>query len=359
MELTQEAPGADLLRGIPLDGALTLFLSGSQAEGWASEGSNYNFYVVGDPPKGMRPASGYSLPSDGTQRVPGVHFVVGETRALIRYLRPEDVQWAITAVRDHELRPTVEIWWPLIEFLHRLSIGIPLHGAEYFEQLRAALDVDMLARYLTQTRAMYSESFYTDAVTRLRAGRLYDALLQGRLAFGAAVDSYTASLGETNPQEKWRHKRVARITGTTRLRGDFEEAVRGCGPDTGLEGHIATLLQRCSTLTCCVQLGCDYGKLTLPDDPVPHGVRRSLVARLARRSNGSVVVVDLLDGRAADLSPVAALVFGAADGRWSAEQLAGHAGRCLGLPPERATADVAEVIGALTARGFLDERGTM
>jgi putative nucleotidyltransferase-like protein len=356
MTITYDArEAARLLDDIPVEGAQTIFLSGSVAEGWSSEGSNYNLYVIGDPPPGVRPMGGYSLPPEGT-RVPGHHFLSGSDRVLIRYWKLQDVSWTITAVREHELRPMLEIWPPAIEFLHRLSIGIPLHGEDRFEELRAALDVDMLARYITQNRAMHAESFYTDAVTRLRAGRHFDALLQARIAYECSVDAYLASRGETNPQPKWRHKKIVRVAGNGILRDDFEQAMAGPG-QTGrqeVEASVVALIQRASTLNCCIQLGCEYAALAV-DAPTPVGeplLTRALEARLSRRHDGRTVVADLLTGKAAELSPIAALVFGCADGRWSASQIAGHAGAYLG---RASRADVAEVVLALGERGLVRE----
>ncbi|NUR92994.1 MAG: PqqD family protein, partial [Nonomuraea sp.] len=297
------------------------------------------------------------LPPGGL-RVPGHHFTVGDTRALVRYWRPEDVEWAIRAVRDHELRPAVEIWQPAVEFLHRFGIGVPIHGHERFEELRGQIDLELLSRYITQTRAMHSESFYTDGVTRLRAGRVHDALLMARIAYDTAVDAYLATLGETNPQEKWRHKRVARAAGTGLLRADYERAMLGPGPDAtdaGIERYVAMLLLHTGTLNCCVQLGCSYETLTLTDPGPAEGppVKRALDARLARRYDGDVYAVHTLSGAAVRLNPTAALVFGCAGGRWSAAQLARHVAAFEGRPLPEVTADVDTVLAELGSRGFL------
>jgi hypothetical protein len=361
--LDVEAPSRDelelshLLDGVPLDGAQAVFVSGSVAEGWASQGSNYNVYVIGDVPAGLQPTGGFAVPPEG-QRVPAHHFVVGDnTRVVIRYWHPDDVEWAASAVRYHELRPTMEIWPTAIQFLHRLRIGIPLHGQARFEELRAMIDPGMLARYLTQHRAMIAESYCTDAVTRRAAGRLFDALLQGRLAFDYSVDAYLASLGDTNPQEKWRHKRVLKFAAESRLPQDYETALRGPG-DGELDPYIRMLLHRSETLNCCVQLACGYNALVPADRAAEDGsetVERLLGSRLSRRYTGQVVVLRL-DGKSVELSPTAALVYGCADGRWTADQIAGHTADYLDRPPEEVAAEVREVIHELTVRGFFAER---
>jgi hypothetical protein len=357
--LDVQVPGTDdkeldrLLEGVPLDGAQTAFLSGSVAEGWASQGSNYNVYVIGDVPEGLRLTGGYAVPPDG-QRVPAYHYVRGDAiRVVVWYWRPEDVQWAAAAVRYHELRPTMEIWPTAIQFLHRMRIGIPLYGHERFAELLATIDPEMLSRYLTQNRAMGAESYCTDAVTRYVAGRPYDALLQARLAFDYSVDSYLASLGDTNPQEKWRHKRVLKHAGDSRLVADYETGV--CGPGGGdLDAYIRMLLHRAETLNCCVQLSCGYDTLVLPpEDGDDRRVERVLGSRLSRQYTGQVVALRL-DGRAVDLSPVAALVYGCADGRWTAAHIARHAAASLGRPQAEVADDVDEVVRELAALDFFE-----
>jgi hypothetical protein len=371
--LDVQAPSSDeeklgrLLDGVPMDGAQAAFVSGSVAEGWASQGSNYNVYVIGDVPEGLQPTGGFAVPPDG-QRVPAHHYVVGDdTRVVIRYWRPEDVEWAAAAVRYHELRPTMEIWPTAIQFLHRLRIGIPLYGHERFEELRSMIDGGMLARYLTQHRAMIAESYCTDSVTRRAAGRPYDALLQARLAFDYSVDAYLASLGDTNPQEKWRHKRVLKFAGESRLRRDYETAIRGPG-DGELDPHIRMLLHRSETLNCCIQLSCGYDALVLSTEDTSTGtgstgdtdpdhdgarVERVLGSRLSRRYTGQAVALRL-DGQAVDLSPIAALVYGCADGRWTTVQIARHAAGYLDRPYEEVTADVHEVVRELAVRDFVE-----
>lgn len=351
---------ARLLEPIPLDGAETVFLSGSRAEGWSSAGSNYNFYVVGEAPPGLHAAGGYSLPATN-QRITAHHYAVGDVRVVVYFWSPADVQWAISAVRLHELRPMVEIWPHAIQFLHRLRIGIPVRGRERFDELRASIDPDLLARYLAQNGAMAAESYWNDAVTRHAAGRHYDAMLQAGLAFGCSIDAYLASRGETNPQQKWRHKSLSRLAADDLLLGDFEAAIRGPGPGTAadLDRFIVTLLHRCETLNCCVQLGCGYDALTIAHPrPATGGTpaERTTGSRLSRRYDGQVLALRL-DGRAVELSPTAALVYGCADGRWSAAQIASHAAAYLAIPPGDMKADVDTVIRELAVRGFLADSG--
>jgi hypothetical protein len=350
-----------LLESVPLDGAETVFVSGSRAEGWESIGSNYNFYVIGEPSPALHAVGGHSVPATD-QRVVAHHYVVGDTRVIIYYWRPDDVEWAIAAVRHHELRPTVEIWPFAVQFLHRLRIGIPVRGKERFEELRAAVDPKLLSQYLTQNNGMCAETFWTDAVTRRMAGRLYDAMLQAQLAWGHAFDAYLASLGDTNPQQKWRHKRLARFEPDGLLVRDFEAAVCGPGPQAtaaDLDRFIVTLLHRCETLNCCVQLNCPYDALTI-SDPQPATcdipIERATGSRLSRRYDGRVLALQL-DGRAVELSPAAALVYGCADGRWSAVQIAKHAESYLDISADEAMMDVETVVRELSARGFLADPG--
>ncbi|WP_328873961.1 hypothetical protein OHT76_29945 [Streptomyces sp. NBC_00287] len=346
----------ELLGGLPVEDALTIFVSGSRAEGWSTAGSNYNFYAIGDIPPGIKPIGGFSVPG-GTQRVASHHLLHGDDRVIVRYWSEHDVHWALEQVRFHELRPTLEIWPMAVEFLHRLSIGSPLYGEAEFEQLRSAVDLDLLARYITQTKAMYAESYFTDAVTRLAAGRVYDALLQARLGMEAQLDAYLAARGDTNTQEKWRHRRLEHIDGSPQLLGDFEQALRGPGSSgpQELAAHVQDLAAFSETLNCCVQLACPYSRLSPPDPDTASAqdrVRRSLDVRLARMYDGRVLVVRM-DGESAELQPFAALVYGCASGRWSVPQIADHAARTLGIGPDTALDDTRTVVTALAARGLL------
>jgi hypothetical protein len=170
------------------------------------------------------------------------------------------------------------------------------------------------------------------------------------------VDAYLATCDETNPQPKWRHKKAARVSGTGRFLAEFEEAMVGpvASSQQSIEAHVAVLLQRSNTLNCCIQLGCHHDTLVLgPGAPTGSSViARTLEARLSRRYDGSVIVADLLRGAAAALSPVAAMVFGCADGRWSADQIAKHVTSHFGRD---SAADVAEVVQELSKRDFLVE----
>jgi hypothetical protein len=352
----------ELLADIPSEGAQTVYLSGSRAEGWASVGSNYNFYVIGSPPPGLRPESGFATPPDN-RRVQTHHAAEGEDRFVVHYWRPEDVAWLTSAVRTHELRPTVEIWLTGIQFLHRLLIGVPLLGRDAFEAARDAVDADLLSRYLAQNASMYAESYRTDAVTRMSAGRLDDALLQVQLCVESQVDAYLAARGETNAQEKWRSKRVARQSDPA-LSRDYRRFTLGAGPeadDVAVTGYIVRCLHFAETLNCCVQLACRYEQLTPAEagavGGIPGGtaaeepVTRDLASRLCRRHDGRAFVV-LPSGRAADLSPVAALVYGCADGRTGLTGITEHVEAVLtrGRP---AGDDVREVVTALRDRGFV------
>lgn len=98
-----------------------------------------------------------------------------------------------------------------LKLAHRLRTGIALRGDP--GPLRAELSLDRLADYLVLNGRMEHFVFREDAVAQMHGGHMRSAVHHMLLALGHLATMVLASIGETNPDPKWRMRLLERHAG--------------------------------------------------------------------------------------------------------------------------------------------------
>src|SRR5262249_25662490 len=154
------------------------------------------------------------------------------------------------------------LWPKQIELAHRLRVGIPLQQAEAFGRIRDLIDFEALEDYLARFHCRVHEAYYHDALSAREEGRLVDAVLMTRLAIDHALDAYLAVRHQTNPQTKWRHRKLLRVAqGAGSLVEDYKHSLEVPPLDDAesVGRHVRRGLLLAENISICVQLNADYG----------------------------------------------------------------------------------------------------
>jgi len=186
-----------------------LFWSGSWVDGLANSKSDLDFYLIGDADRqqGQPELTGVGMPpiyetmSRGPLRL-DVTVVSEELITRIAdYLAGFQYGLDNPAIWSDDLR----------EFVHRLSIGVPIVGEARFSSLRSLVDFGQFRHYLSATYHRGVDSLREDVAGLLEEGDLVAAYLNARRRFDLAVDMYLVAKGDTNTRtDKWRWKKLQR-----------------------------------------------------------------------------------------------------------------------------------------------------
>nr|SBO90641.1 hypothetical protein BN4615_P155 [Nonomuraea gerenzanensis] len=130
------------------------------------------------------------------------------------------------------------------EFVHRLSIGVPLANTERFDEIQRGVDFMKFRQYLMRFYQNRADGLFDDAQGLLDEGDVISAYFVARQRVEAAVDMYLAANGETNTRvDKWRWKKLRRLLADdTSLADHFLDCEAIGGP---IQGDILALTQRC------------------------------------------------------------------------------------------------------------------
>lgn len=97
----------------------------------------------------------------------------------------------------------------LLNFVYRVSIGIPLKNESYFRESREMLDRSSFRRALARFIKVWSENALTDVAGQLDAGDEASARISAGLAAAQAVDACLVLFGEFCRRDKWVMRRLA------------------------------------------------------------------------------------------------------------------------------------------------------
>ncbi len=193
------APGADE----------SLFWSGSWLDGFANSRSDIDLYLITSHPRGngVPEVTGPGMPAMEMTIVPGATRLdltvvpVDLLRQVGSFLDGMDVDNDYPTAWSDNLR----------EFVHRLTIGIPLDPESPFEEFRSFVDPDKFRGYLKRFYQNRADSLGEDVQGLLDEGDTVSAALVARDRMEAAFDMYLATVGETNTRvDKWRWKKIQR-----------------------------------------------------------------------------------------------------------------------------------------------------
>lgn len=188
-----------------------LFWSGSWVDGIANSRSDLDFYIIGDAGRqhGQPELTGVGMPpiyetmSRGPLRLDVTVVSADLISAVADYLTSFRYGLDNPAIWSDDLR----------EFVHRLSIGLPVVGQSRFVELRSLVDYQQFRNYLTATYHRGVDSLREDVAGLLEEGDLIAAYLNARRRLDLAVDMLLVSKGDTNTRtDKWRWKKLQRST---------------------------------------------------------------------------------------------------------------------------------------------------
>lgn len=201
---------ADVIADIDPGPDEALFWSGSWLDGFANSRSDIDLYLVtarsrftGGVPEvtgpGMPPMEMTIVP--GTTRLDLTVVPLDLLREVGRFLDALDTDNDYPTAWSDNLR----------EFVHRLTIGIPLVPDSPFEEFRSLVDPEKFRGYLKRFYQNRADSLFEDVQGLLDEGETVAAALVARNRMEAAFDMYLATIGETNTRvDKWRWKKIQR-----------------------------------------------------------------------------------------------------------------------------------------------------
>jgi predicted nucleic acid-binding protein len=216
------------------------FVSGSLLEGFGNGMSDLDLYIVKTGERGGSQDADHSVILEDFDV--DLHHRDG-LRVDVEIWTAERMRVAMSAILDCSVAAGAAVTLPpetWLQLAHRVRIGIPVVGAERFEELRSLLD----ARHLSRVLATWFLSAYNnsaeDAIGAIHARDHGTALLTSRLCYGAAVDATSALRGMTNPKAKWRYAKL-RALGGDDLVGQYIAAELDGSTDPG---RILTMAKR-------------------------------------------------------------------------------------------------------------------
>jgi hypothetical protein len=239
----------ELIRSADLDESETLFWSGSWVDGFANSRSDLDLYLIGSidsRPGGEVEVTGPGMPSmymsvtPGTVRVDLTVVPPQLMTALAGYLGEFDSDTDYPTVWSDNFR----------EFVHRLSIGVPVANEKRFHEYRDSVDFAKFRQYLLRFYHNRADSLFEDVLGLVDEGDPVSAYFVARQRLEAAMDMFLVANGETNTRvDKWRWKKLSRISAGGGARGDIVPRFLSCeGLDRQGAGDAAAMTQACLEL---------------------------------------------------------------------------------------------------------------
>ncbi|MFE2886868.1 nucleotidyltransferase domain-containing protein [Streptomyces graminifolii] len=196
--------GSRIVTGTHADAAIA-YISGSLVEGYGTETSDLDIYVVYDNPTPQQ------VPEDRSDLYAIETDFVGE-------LRTDTEVWSLQWLTD--LADRISGWKPMdwlgaqsfenrdLDLAHRFRIGLPILGEDRFHALYERFDWQRLAGIIMLKRFLAYTGAAEDAIGSVDAGRPVASMLHSRDALGYAVDALLSAHGNTNPKPKWREAKL-------------------------------------------------------------------------------------------------------------------------------------------------------
>lgn len=185
---------------------VTVYFSGSLAEGLGNRGSDVDIFVIADrEPDGphiiRKSDFCISIHFAGRRRV---DFEYWPASAPVRIAEKLDRLRLGDDFVAEKLTPVEEL------FVHRLFIGLPLSGASGFATLQGIFDRARFSGYLTQQAIHRIDGAHEDLCGMLEEQQWDVAVLRARDLMELSVDAWSFHRGRTNPLSKWRSRLLER-----------------------------------------------------------------------------------------------------------------------------------------------------
>jgi hypothetical protein len=191
--------------------ALSIYAAGSLVQGWAHANSDLDLYVVSE----AHIEIGSELESferHVSTRDPLIHIVLGEFgafRADIELWRVEQIDEIIGRFSGRTPdQEAPELDKSEQDMLYRLASGRPLHGADWWQQRRDALQESSYGLWLAENRKLIAETFLEDVGGLLVSDDPHTALLAAHEAFTGALEAILAVHGDYCVNRKWLYRRM-------------------------------------------------------------------------------------------------------------------------------------------------------
>jgi hypothetical protein len=236
---------------VGLEDGEVAFISGSVLEGFGTDWSDLDAYLMTE----------RELPEH--RHNPMLTFQCGTAvvdlelwnPARIRQLIEKSRGFAHDRVRDP--RDALGVSVAEVEMLHRLYTGVPLTGERRHASLREEIDPLVLSRLIFDRAVARISSAQIDLLGLLGGGDFRSSLVLSHTLLGFVADTLLASLGNTNPSDKWRLRKLRQLAGTDwdkdlpggRLEPSAEDVFFDLmRPDSGAPDALESLAFRCVRL---------------------------------------------------------------------------------------------------------------
>jgi hypothetical protein len=187
---------------VGLESCEPLYLSGSLAEGLGNGTSDIDVFLVTDRRIQAESFGDAILIPFSPCSIDLEVLSLTALRDLIARLQ------AFPAEEERDVRSSMGFSPRDLTLLHRLLIGRPLAAIDTFEELRSALAIQSLARLLFDQAAGLINSLALDIEGLLSEPDLDSAVVLAQRVLGATIDAILAVQGSTNPNQKWRFRRL-------------------------------------------------------------------------------------------------------------------------------------------------------
>jgi hypothetical protein len=198
-------------RGLLPDDALSVFVVGSMARGWATEASDVDLVVVTrDRFEGGDKAYSLDVPLRPGS-LPTIAFDHDGRRWEIRYWLDDQVDQLFDKVSWDTFDADHKVGDRLVEaeqlFLERLVSCVPVIGDDWVLRRREQLGESAFRSLLVMQGLTKVDAKTRTALGQLAAGDIESAVLSARDAFGWAMDALLDGHGEHGALVKWRARR--------------------------------------------------------------------------------------------------------------------------------------------------------
>lgn len=226
----------DVLGNCPEGAVKSIYLSGSQIEGFANDSSDLDVYaVVTSPPRRFLARSEMRFVDVRT---------IGGVRTDTEYHLGEWVEALVSRVASYSLN--AEEYPDVLnsleaDFLHRFMIGQVIFGHDYVSGLLGPISGGKGKMALTVRAMSLADNAYEDAVGMYSGQDFEASAWMSRHAMELAMDALLASHAQTNPGAKWRlHKLRRALTPDDEMRKRFVQL--DIGP---YEGSLKLYTEQC------------------------------------------------------------------------------------------------------------------
>ncbi|MFI6683004.1 hypothetical protein [Streptomyces sp. NPDC050485] len=228
--------------------AKAVCMTGSTAAGWGNTFSDVDIYAFSD--------VDLDLPVDETMETwpgsdpSGVRWhnwmgVYDNARIDLKVWPTDTLARALAPYLDNEAEfcATGDF---LQDFIYRLSIGVPLKGDEFFQEMRDLLDSSSYRRALARSLKADAENCLTDVAGQLDSGDDMTARVSAGLAAGFVADAALVLAGQLCRRKKWLLRRIESTPGCGITVDEYRSMVLDGTRPGELDGDCARRVARWS-----------------------------------------------------------------------------------------------------------------